>query len=101
MSRLFRGGTKVSSESSSSSSCNAKLLCSISEIVGFVTVALNCLLPGLTRCLSGWTSCSQRAKLSILLSECTGVRSDSSQRLWKGVQDGGGVEQEVDRAEET
>ena len=31
----------------------------------------------------GGMSCSQRAKLSILLVECTGGWSDSSQRLWR------------------
>ena len=31
----------------------------------------------------GGMSCSQRAKLSILLAECTGVWSDSSQCLWR------------------
>ena len=36
---------------------------------------------GLITCV--WMSCSQRAKLSILLAECTGVWSDSSQRLWR------------------
>ena len=31
----------------------------------------------------GGMSCGQRAKLSILLAVCTGVWSDSSQRLWR------------------
>ena len=28
-------------------------------------------------------SCCQRVKLSILLTECTGIETDSSQRLWR------------------